>query len=281
MTFVRRACLWLTLCAVPVPLAAEERVVALDWGLVSTLTAMDVALPALPERGDYARWVGPPPEGAADLGLRMAPDLERLAQARPTVIAVTQQFAPIVPRLDTIAPTVSLVTYSTDRTPLVHARAVTRTLGAMTGHMRQAEALIADTDAAIAAIDPAGMTCPVLVLSILDARMIRVFGAGSLYDDVLKGAGLENAWQGPTNVWGFTQIPASALLRLRHAAPVVIAPVPATFRDGFSGGVMAQVPAFRTGTVRTLPPIWPFGGLPEARAFARGLSLPQLPECPE
>ncbi|MCL7931018.1 hypothetical protein [Halomonas llamarensis] len=55
---------------------------------------------------------------------------------------------------------------------------------------------------------------PLFIAQILDDRHLRLYGSGSLEDMVLTRLGLENAWQGPTNDWGFSTLTISEAFQL-------------------------------------------------------------------
>jgi iron complex transport system substrate-binding protein len=192
---------------------------------------------------------------------------------KPDVILSTPQFTAIESVLGKIAPVISLATYTTDLEPYRHARENATRLGALTGREQAAADLVAATGARIAklkdAIGAAG-TRPVLVLYFQDDRHTWVFCRGSLFDDVLKRAGLKNAWTAEGNFWGFANAGVDQLFAIRDAAVLVIKPVPPAVRAKLEArdGLLGQLPAFQPGNYTILPSIWGFGGLPSAGRFA-------------
>ncbi|MBD8893643.1 ABC transporter substrate-binding protein [Roseibium litorale] len=270
------------------------RVVPLDWGLASTLFALGVKVPALAEKSGYADWVGPEnlSDDVVDLGLRLAPDMERLRNADPDLILITPQFSSIVPRIETIAKTKVYATFTPEKTPLSNSIRIARELGELLNASDRAEQLVASTNEALADLRRSRETkpeaCPVLVVNFVDERHVRVFADGSLYDDVLKAGNIENAWRRPTNYWGFGTAPASALLDYPDAALIVIGPTPPQVQRilDASGGtqtfdtLLHHLPAVEAGRLRIIPAIWSFGGLPEAARLAKALTSANLPECP-
>ncbi|WP_292331782.1 iron-siderophore ABC transporter substrate-binding protein [Mesorhizobium sp.] len=255
--------------------AHAERVATIDWGTAETLLALGITPLGLAESAGYRDWVGSPalPSGVAELGLRATPSLEYLAALKPDVILSTPQFTAIEPVLGRIAPVISLATFTEDLEPYRHAEENTRRLGALTGREQAADDLIAAIDARIAKLKGAvGMaaTRPVLVLYFQDDRHAWVFCRGSLFDDVLKRAGLKNAWTGAGNFWGFANAGVDQLFAARDAAVLVIEPVPPAVRAKLAArdGLLGQLPAFAPGNYEILPSVWGFGGLPSAGRFA-------------
>ncbi|MEJ8474301.1 ABC transporter substrate-binding protein [Roseibium algae] len=269
------------------------RVISLDWGLTSTLLALGAAVPAIAEKKSYADWVGDgqAPATAVDLGLRLAPDMERLRELQPDLILITPQFSSIEPRLNLVAKTRSFATFTPDRTPLANATEITRQLGQMLHLDHNAVQLIAQSTAALDALretaTPAQKACEFLMVNFVDDTHVRVFGNGSLYGDVLKAAGIRNAWTRPTNFWGYGTASLNALLRQPEAGLLIVGPVPLDVQRqlqpdrslGASDTLLDRLPAVQAGRYRVLPAIWSFGGLPEATALAKALMAADLPEC--
>ncbi|MDX8491692.1 iron-siderophore ABC transporter substrate-binding protein [Mesorhizobium sp. VK22B] len=253
--------------------AHTERVATIDWGTAETLLALGVTPLGLAETAGYRDWVGALPPDIAELGLRATPSLEYLAALKPDVILSTPQFTAIEPMLGKIAPVINLATFIDDLEPYRHAQENTRRLGALTGREQAAADLIALTDARIAKLKDAigtARTRPVLVLYFQDDRHAWVFCRGSLFDDVLKRAGLTNAWTGGRNFWGFANAGVDQLFAIRDAALLVIEPVPPAVRAKLAArdGLLGQMPAFAPGNYEILPSVWGFGGLPSAGRFA-------------
>ena len=81
-------------------------------------------------------------------------------------------------------------------------------MGELNAEQQQAQRLIESVDAGLSLIAtqierPAD---PLLIVEIRDDRHVRVYGPGSLEDMTLTKLGLENAWKGRTNDWGFSTL---------------------------------------------------------------------------
>ena len=131
----------------------------------------------------YARWVREPalPASVAELGLRTAPSFEGLAALHPNLILVNALDEPLRPRLERIAPTLSLSVYGDEGRPLALAGEALRDLGRRFGRDAQAEAVLAGAEAAFARCGAAlsgQRRAPVLAFSFEDARHLRVYGGG-------------------------------------------------------------------------------------------------------
>ncbi|PTE20321.1 ABC transporter substrate-binding protein [Cereibacter changlensis JA139] len=247
--------------------AATDRIVALDWALAETLVALGVAPLAVAEAPLYARRVVEPalPAGTRDIGLRSWPNLEALRALQPDLILAMAGYGIAPARLERIAPVRAFPLYSEARRPLDLARQAVRDLGGLTGRGAQAAELLDRLDAALAG--PRLDDRPLLIVKFADDRLLDVFGAGSLFHDVLRPLGATNAWTGPTNAWGFASTGLEALAGHPEARLVIIEPAPPPRLA--DSPLWRALPQVRAGRVTLLPPVWVFGGVPSALRFAR------------
>lgn len=261
-------------CA-PMPHAGQpERVAAINWGLTQTLIALDITPVAVADAAGYRKWVAAPPlpDSSIDVGRRIEPSLTVLAGARPGLILMSSHYDELRRQLADIAPVATLDIYAPDSLPLVRARQVARCLArrfarrpALGRLEERVDSAIARLAATAAAVRDAG---PVYVIAFRDADHVRVYGENSLFGGVLRSAGLENAWQGPSNFWGFATRAFTALDRAAGHL-VVVGPVPREAREMMRRSPIWQaLPAVRRGRVHRLAPVWAYGGLPSAVRFA-------------
>ncbi|CAM3537930.1 ABC transporter substrate-binding protein [Halomonas lysinitropha] len=276
--------LLLALVLVPTPRALGQPAVAtLDWTLAETLVALGVTPAGVAQRDAYQAWVRAPrlPEATVDLGLRSQPNLELLASLAPERILISPMFAHLAPRLSRIAPVSTLSLYTPDRETWPQLRELTREVGRLAEREAAAERLIAETETRLAALRhrlPARVP-PLLVVQFMDERHVRVFGEGGLYQAVMERLGLENAWRGETNAWGFSLVGLERLAGL-EARLVVVEPYPVGVETALAdSGLWQQQPSVRNESLITLPPVWSFGALPSAQRFADHL-VAALTEAP-
>lgn len=247
----------------------------LDWTLAETLIALDAPLSGVAQIDAYHAWVGEPriSERVADLGLRTQPNLELLADLSPEAIFISPMFSNLTARLSRIAPVEPLTLYQADSDTWHEIQGLTRKLGERVNRERQAETLIASTQALIDRLKArAPTTAPLLIVQFMDERHVRVFGKNGLYHAVLEQLGIANAWQAPTNAWGFSLVGIEALAAYPDAQLVVVEPLPIGVEAALAkSGLWQHLPSVREGHVITLPPTWSFGALPSAQRFARTL----------
>ena len=260
--------------------ATIERVVSIDWGLAETLLSLGVPPVGLAETRGYSEWVSVPPlpDNVAEIGLRSTPNLEMVASLQPDIILSTPQFAAIEPVLGSIAPVLSLATFTEDLQPLAKAEENAVMLGRMLAREDAARELI---DGLASDIEALRMLADrkarkIVVVAFHDDRHIWVFTEGSLYADVMSRAGLINAWTATSNSWGIANASVDELVGLEEAALVIVEPVPVSLRLKLQarapGTMVGELELFRPGRYRIIPPNWGFGGLTSAARFARALA---------
>ncbi|RXZ77383.1 helix-turn-helix domain-containing protein [Paenibacillaceae bacterium] len=91
--------------------AIPQRIVALDWTMFEYLLALGIVPIGVSEAADMHRWVGLPiaiPDGIVDVGPRIQPNLQRIAELSPDLIIGTRMLTePYYDALQQIAPTVA------------------------------------------------------------------------------------------------------------------------------------------------------------------------------
>jgi ferric hydroxamate transport system substrate-binding protein len=255
--------------------AARPRVAALDYALAETLIALGLAPAGLSNARGWSRWVVEPalPPGTVDLGIDLAVNREVLAGLKPDLILTTDYVAAQEDALSAIAPVKRLTIYDGSAPALPKAKAVTLALGEAVGLAAEAARFVADTEAYFARCRRRNVAAdrrPVLVLSFMDARHVRVYGRPGLADGVLDAIGIANAWVPETNLWGFETVPVERLARAGEADILVLDPVPPDALPTLDRSPLwRELPAVTRGRLAILPPALMFGALPSARRFAR------------
>jgi iron complex transport system substrate-binding protein len=279
----RRACLGALLLPM-VPAVAQEsgplhpRVAVLDWGLTSTVLSLGLTPAGIGEIALYRRWADdfPIPPGVQDVGLRTEPNLEVLAALKPDLIVTTPFSESVRPLLERIAPTRSYATYTPDGHPLNRSGEVLREIARELRAETQAQAVLARAEETFAEArrNLADRAVPPLLLAgFMDGRHVRIYGADSLFGNVLDRLGLRNAWDRPTNFWGFTLVGIHELAAYRDAQLLAVAPIPADAPLNKPGeGLWQSLPLVRQGRIGTLPACWAFGDVSTAERFARSLA---------
>lgn len=261
--------------------AGSQRIVSLDYGLASTLLSLGIVPKAIGSRADWDIWVIEPelPAEVADLGSSWEINFEVLTSLKPDLILTTPFNAALTPRLETVAPTLTLGVFTVEGGDVLpKAIAATRALAARLEKPQEGEAFIARTEAFFdscrARIERIGAP-PLALLSFLDARHARIYTAPGLYHNVMQRIGLQNAWTAPGNFWGFETIGIERLSEIKDPATRLIAfePVPADVMPKLEQSPLWQaLPFARPGHFAVLPGALMFGMLNDAVRFARLLT---------
>lgn len=203
-----------------------QHVIPIEWNLVEYVLALGVQPVAIADVEGYNAWVSIAVEldpNVGDVGLRYEPSLESIAAAQPDLIlGTTDRDEAIYDQLTAIAPTLLLPPYPTaeGETPIADINETLRTIA--TALNRQAEAeqvtadmeqVLADGTAATASAGRAGE--PFILAQAFTAENVptmRLFTNQSLFGSVLTQLGLENAWEGEPDPWGFNTVTVEALI---------------------------------------------------------------------
>ena len=268
---------------------AAPRLVVLDWGLLETLLALGVTPMGAAEIDAYNASVVTPltPSKVADVGLRLAPSLELMQRLAPDLILINSSQESQRAMLERIAPVRAYAVYTDAGAPYRHSQEVTLQLAQLCGRPEAGHALIDATEQALAASrariaahrsrrlqeSPSNAPRPLYLIRFFDARHIGVYGARSLFQDVLDALDVANAWQGPTDYWGIGVAGLETLAASPTADLFYFEPVPHGVASTLaSNRLWHALPAVAEGRVTTLPPFWGFGMLPSAARFADALS---------
>ncbi|MFM5094855.1 ABC transporter substrate-binding protein [Aeromonas mytilicola] len=253
------------------------RIATVDWTVAETLLALGVTPLAMGDVDSYRAWVGEPrlPAEVVDIGLRMQPNRELLAELKPDLILISPLMASLEPTLSRIAPVQSIALYEPDADLWQRLHEATLTIAALVGKSAEAERQLAALDSDLAQMKaqlPADLP-PLLLVQFIDERHVRVFGRHSLFEAVMQRLGLRNVWQGETNTWGFSVVSLEQFLALPEARLVVVDPIPVGVSERLQEpGLWQHLPLVKQGKVLHLPAVWSFGGLLAARRFADLLS---------
>lgn len=250
------------------------RIACLEWASAEMAVSLGIPPIAVADTKGYRDWVVGPelPAGTVDLGSRGEPNLELLAALKPDFIIGAYGYGLDESEFARFAPTFSVPFYDGTSTPYRQAENVTRELARRLGRETDAERLIEQTAATIAGAKRqlSGIADePLAVVSMFDDRHVRVYGQGSLLQEVLDGLELVNAWTGQANDWGFSSLGIEELVAIGEARLISLDPIPPHIRIRIDQSTLwANLPCVRAGKVTTIPPVWPFGGLASAARFA-------------
>lgn len=260
---------------------AAPKIASLDYGLASTLISLGITPAAVVSLADWDKWVIEPeiPAGVADLGNGWEINFEVLAMLKPDLILTTPYLDALKPKLETMGKVLRLEIYDAGGGVILSkAYAATRTLAQAVDRKPEGDRFLARADAffnecreRLARIDAP----PVVLLGFLDARHARVYTAPGLYDNVLSRIGVENAWKGQGNYWGFETIGIEDLARVTdpRARLIVFEPVPGDVLPKLAESPLWKaLPMSQPGRFSVIPGALMFGMVNDAMRFARLLT---------
>ncbi|RDJ26658.1 iron-siderophore ABC transporter substrate-binding protein [Bosea caraganae] len=262
--------------ALPAPArAAGLRVATVDWAVLETLLALGVVPVAATELLQFHEVAVEPavPASVTDLGLRGTVNFELLRLTRPDLIFSSSFYVSSEPRMRLIAPVESFAIYARGQPPFDAAVRMTRSIGQRLGLAEAAERYIAETEAEFAGLRERLKSHDgraVIPINLGDPRHFRVFGADSMFGEVLSRLNLANAWTEATSYSAMAPVGLEALARVPEAWIVMIPPVPPDAERILARSAFWNaLPNVRAGRVLRLGSINPYGALPAARRFAR------------
>ena len=246
-----------------------QRVIALNWAATEALLLLGVTPVGVADRDGYSVWVKEPelPEGVANIGTRVAPSLEAIAELKPDLIVTSSEMAPAANLLERIAPTYVVSVYKKGSNPYEQASDMLTTLGDMLDREERAAAVLNDINRTLQTqrrrLENANLTeRPVALVNFLDDRHVRVYAPNGLYQSALDALGLENAWSQPGNYWGFSVAGLEALAPYQDTRIVVIAPTLPGVSDTLADSPFwTYLPPVQRDQVHQIDPVWPFGGV--------------------
>lgn len=255
----------------------SRRIIALEWLPIELLMALGITPMAAADLPNYQVWVNEPklPDSVIDVGLRTEPNLEFMAQLKPSLILYSAGYGPSEEKIKRIAPGIGFPFNDGSGKPLDVARRSLMTLGEALGMQHMAQHHLNEFDVFIESMKPrfAGRgQRPLLLMAFIDNRHVLVVGKHSLFQQVMDLLGLENAWQGETNFWGtaivgierLAEIKGADVLCLEHNNNAMI-------QQATSTPLWLAMPFVREARFQRIPAVWLYGATLSAMYFTHVL----------
>ena len=248
------------------------RVATLDWALLETLLAIGANVVAATELRQFAQVVVEPevPSGTMDIGLRGTPNFEALYAAHPDIIFNSNFYAWADPLITRIAPVDSHAIYTAGESPYALAQKATLAIGERL-QIPAARNLVDELTTRLERYKSklTDHRRPLLLINLGDARHFRVFGADSMFGEVLTRIGLTNAWNAATSYSATAPVGIETLASMPDATIILIPPHPQDALEALTASAFWNaLPAVREKRVVTIGSINPYGALPAASRFA-------------
>lgn len=254
-----------------------RRIVALEWLPAELLLALGVIPLGVAEIPNYRLWVAEPrlPESVVDVGFRTEPNMELLAQLRPSLIVYSAGYGPSVEKMSRIAPTMGFTFNNEAGRPLTMAKASLRQLAqtlaipeAAEKHLQTFSDFMQHAKAQLKLYTRR----PLLLFSFIDSSHVLIIAKNSLFQEVMDELGIENAWREETSFWGSVVVGIERLAEIQDANALC-------FGHG-DDAMMAQVersplwqalPFVRQQRWQRVPAVWLYGSTLSAMRFCQVL----------
>jgi len=253
-----------------------HRIVALEWLPVELMLALGITPYGVADIPNYNLWVNEPkiPDSVIDIGLRTEPNLELLTQMKPSYLVWSAGYGPSPETLARIAPGRGFA-FSDGKKPLTMARHSLSEMAQLLDLEAAAKAHLDHFDSTIDALKPRFARRgdrPLLMVTLLDARHMLVFGKNCLFQEVLDRYGIPNAWEGEMTFWGSTAIGIDRLAQFRDVDVLC-------FDHGneremqtlMATPLWQAMPFVRAQRFQRAPAVWFYGATLSAMHFARVL----------
>lgn len=261
--------------------SAPRRVIVLDWGLAELTLAIGVAPVGMANTPGFRRnfTACPVPDSVVDLGLMFQPNMELMLALKPDLIIITPAHASMRASLERIAPTLTLGMFRASPAPYTAACEETLRLARLLGCEARGEAVVAQSERAIGAARarlealPSARGASVYMVRFIDESHVRVFGAHSLFGELLTKLGLHNAWRKADHAAAYATIGFDALDADPGATLVYVKPMPALTASMMkTSRVWWAMPFAAEGRMIGMAPVPPEGGILSAQYFAAALA---------
>ncbi|WP_412066289.1 ABC transporter substrate-binding protein [Rhizobium sp. SYY.PMSO] len=255
----------------------SPRLAAPDRGAAQTVLALGL-VPLVSVSREFFDAMGtepPMPDGVVDCGDPSEPNLEVIRKMNVDLIVTSTITADIRNVLGRVAAVHALQIYTGLPDTLERAKTETLKLAAEIGRTEACQNYLR-AQANLLELSHSKLSSwkrrPVYLIGLApDGRNMTVYGRNSLMWDVMIRLGVENAWHGETNVFGFANAGIERLADQPDAAIVSIdygAITQSAFATLAQSPFWVRLPAVQAHRVYSIKRFEVFGGLPAATQFA-------------
>lgn len=266
---------------------APKRVVVLNWDLLEQVLELDVIPVGAPNLTGYSQWVlNPvPPSTIEDIGTRAEPNLDKITQLKPDVILAASPQKDLLEALGRIAPVVYLPNFRAQEQAGLAAIEHFKTLGTLFAREETARQKLNAMEQRFHAmkedlVHSFGKAEKVVAMRFSNTTSVFIYSENSTANFVLQQLGLTPAMPLPAKPWGIVQKRLKDLRNMTDAYVLYVLPFPDE-KKLHRSILWKAMPFVRHGRVRSVQPVWNYGGamslLYMAEEFSRSL-LEMVPE---
>lgn len=269
-----------------------KRIVALNWEAAENLLELGITPLAVADADDYRRWVAQPllAAGVVSAGSRLEPNLELLASLKPDLILSSPVLETVRPRLQAIAPVLSIDAFRQNEDHAKAAETIFLQLGRVLGRQPQATARLQQLAQGFVRLrqqlqDKGVQRLPrVQVIRFANASNVYVYGSNAMPVLALRRLGLRTTSTAAASVWGISPQRVVDLVAWRDDVVLYQEPFAEAGRL-FVSPLWQGMPFVRQQRLAAVAPAWSYGGVGSLyylaqRMTAALLQLPLLADQP-
>ncbi|MEZ8823707.1 iron-siderophore ABC transporter substrate-binding protein [Vibrio amylolyticus] len=247
--------------------AVPQRVAALNWDIAEQVIELGITPIAMPDIAGYQEWVVQPAvdPSVEDIGTRVEPNFERLAELNPDVIVIASPQLDLKQRLEQIAPVLYYHTYSDKHDNAQASIDNYRLLAASLGKSDFADAKLTSMEARFTEmslqLDSAYTDGKpkVSAFRFASTTAVYLYGDNSMTQYVLQRLGFEPAIEKPATQWGVTQLRINELKNVGDGVALYFKPFYQESQLNRSV-LWKAMPFVRGGRINSVEPVWNYGG---------------------
>ena len=244
----------------------KPRIATLGWESTEMVMILGITPVAVSDINNYNKWVAldPVPKGVVDLGARNAIDLEKLASAKPDLIIINVGQNKYLKKLQTIAPVFVTKMYVKNKSIYQDMWQNFLQIGKVLNRESEARDIMNKVVGKIKKNGQAigNIKSPVLFTRFLNTgARFRVHGNKSIAGGVMSEMGLNNAYQGAVNHWGFALFTLPKLQNLSADLRFIyIKDDWAGYKELTKNPLWKMFPFVKKKHVYDIESVWTYGG---------------------
>jgi len=256
----------------------NPRVVALGWEIMEMVIALGIKPVGVSNVSDYKKWVAlnHMPDGVIDMGPRNQINLEKIYSVKPDIIIIGSSQIKYIDKLEKIAPVMFVEIYKSNENLFRNMENNFIKIGKLFDRQKKAEKIMQQTYELIKQKGKLvkDKNSPVAFARFLrNGKRFRLHGEQSMAGSVINIMGLQNAYKGKTNHWGFALMNAEKLRKLSKNMQFIY------IKDEWGGyDSITKNPLWKTfpfvinKKIYSIPDVWTYGGPLSAQKIATYIS---------